>query len=292
MTGRILNIFMVILYIVSITAIVYFAVEGKDYYFLSLKERPHAEQHTDLKPGGLWGHGFGVVGTAMILLLFLYSLRKRNAFGLRFGKIRTWLNVHIFFGIIGPLLITLHTAGKLNGLVSVSYFSMLAVMSSGIIGRYIFIQIPRDEEGHALALSSIDDRYDSLNKMLLKSYDIPEDFINQIITKNQPDFDANRKGLSTLIFLLFDDIKRPFRFRKIKRSIKNNHPEFPPNAVYQIMILAKKKSLLHRRKIFLNAITGIFHLWHVVHKPFAWIMIIIMLVHVSITVLMGYKWVL
>ncbi|MFH2048653.1 MAG: hypothetical protein ABIJ12_04320 [bacterium] len=291
MSGRIFNTFIIILYIVSITAITYFAINGRDYYLLSLKERPHAEQHAELKPGGLWGHGFGVVGTAMILLLFLYSLRKRNALRLRFGKIRYWLNVHIFFGIVGPLLITLHTAGKLNGLVSVSYFSMLAVMFSGIIGRYIFIQIPRNEEGHVLALSSIDDQYNRLNKMLLKSYDIPEAFINQIIKKSQPRFNTNKRGLSTLIFLIIDDIKRPFRFRKIRRSIKINHPEFPPKAIYQIMNLTMKKSLLHRRKIFLNAVTGIFHLWHVVHKPFAWIMIIIMLVHVSITVLMGYKWV-
>ncbi len=37
---------------------------------------------------------------------------SRHALGLRFGKIRNWLNIHIFFGIMGPIFVTLHTAFK------------------------------------------------------------------------------------------------------------------------------------------------------------------------------------
>ncbi len=291
MKNKSFNIFITLLYLASIVAIIYFAYEGLDYYLSDLKDRPHNPQHRDLKPGGLWGHGFGIIGSSFVILLFLYSARKRFLFGLRFGNIRKWLNIHIFFGIIGPLLITLHTAGKLHGLVSVSYFSMLAVMFSGILGRYIYIQIPRDEEGHELALGAVEEKNLELSNLLVKEFDVPIDVMEKVNQMTEVNFHDEKNRLSAMFQIMIDDIKRPFRFWKLKSFIKRTHPEFPPKAIKRIISFSKRKSLLHRRKVFLGAVTNVFHLWHVVHKPFAWIMFLIMFVHVGITVLMGYRWV-
>ena len=41
----------------------------------------------------------------------------------------------------------------------------------------------------------------------------------------------------------------------------------------------------------LESIRSVFHWWHVVHKPFAVIMLIIMVVHVIVAVSLGYRWV-
>ncbi|KAA3633150.1 MAG: hypothetical protein DWP97_09755 [Calditrichaeota bacterium] len=291
MKAKVFNSLLGLLYIAAIGAIIYLAVYGYEYYMTPIIERPHAELHTSLKPGGIFGHGYGVIGSAFILLLFLYSARKRFLLGLRFGNIRKWLNVHIFFGIIGPLLITLHTAGKLHGLVSISYFSMLAVMFSGIIGRYIYIQIPRDEEGQELALGQLDQKHEELSNMLIENYDISKKSIDRINRMIEPKFSHDSKGIFALFVIITDDIQRPFRFWKLKRYITKTYPAFPPKAIRRIMHLSKTKSLMLRRRKFLGAVTNVFHLWHVIHKPFAWIMIIIMLIHVTITVLMGYKWV-
>ena len=292
MKVRLFQKFLFLLYLGSIGAILYLAYTGLEYYLTPVIERPHTTMHTMLKPGGVWGHGYGVIGSLFILLLFLYSARKRFLLGLRFGNIRKWLNIHIFFGIVGPLLITLHTAGKLHGLVSISYYSMLAVMFSGIIGRYIYIQIPRDEEGHELALGQIDEKNLELSEMLIKNYDISPEVMSKINRMIDISFNQQTKGLSALYHIITDDMRRPFRFWKLKRFIMKNYPQFPPKAIRRIMLLSKTKTLMHRRRVLLGAVTNVFHLWHVIHKPFAWIMIIIMLIHVTITVLMGYKWVL
>lgn len=291
MSNRIFKSVLGLLYITSIGVIIYLTLVGMEYYLTPLIERPHADMHSLLKPGGYFGHGYGVIGSAFILLLFLYSIRKRAFLGLRFGNIRKWLNIHIFFGIIGPLLITLHTAGKLHGLVSISYFSMLAVMFSGILGRYIYIQIPRDKEGQELALGQIDEKHDELNKMLIVNYDIAKESMDRINRMVEPSFSHRSRGLRALLVILTDDIRRPFRFYRLKRHIKKNYPQFPPKAIKKMISLAKTKTLMRRRRFFLGAITSVFHLWHVVHKPFAWIMIAIMLIHVTITILMGYKWI-
>lgn len=81
------RILLVLLYVVAFSAILFLTYVGTDYYRLGYGVRPHDESHEMLKPGGLWGHGYGVVGSAMILLLFLYSLRKRQIFGIRFGSL-------------------------------------------------------------------------------------------------------------------------------------------------------------------------------------------------------------
>jgi len=37
--------------------------------------------------------------------------------------------------------------------------------------------------------------------------------------------------------------------------------------------------------------TRVFHLWHVVHRPFAYVMVVIMFVHIAVTVAFGYRWI-
>ena len=56
---------------------------------------------------------------------------------------------------LGPILVLFHTAFKFGGIVSISFWSMVAVFLSGIIGRFIYIQIPRTIEGRELSLSEI-----------------------------------------------------------------------------------------------------------------------------------------
>ena len=114
------------------------------------------------------------------------------------------------------------------------------------------------------------------------------DKINRIA---EPKFNPNKRGLSAFAAIIADDIGRPFRFIKLKRFISKHSPEMPSKAVHRIIRLSKSKALLNRRKIFLGAVSNIFHYWLVIHKPFAWVMIIIMLLHVTVTILMGYKWV-
>jgi len=86
-----------VLYLIGLFAVGYFLWSGWEYYSLSLIERPHSESHALLKPGGLLGHGFGIIGSSMIVLLFLYSIRKRRRFGLRYGRMSRWLDIHIWF---------------------------------------------------------------------------------------------------------------------------------------------------------------------------------------------------
>lgn len=285
------RILLVLLYVVAFSAILFLTYVGTDYYRLGYGVRPHDESHEMLKPGGLWGHGYGVVGSAMILLLFLYSLRKRQIFGIRFGSLPRWLDLHIWLGIIGPLLITLHTAGKFNGIVTISYASMVLVALSGFFGRYIYMQIPRDDRGHELSMREINTKIEGIGMLLLDDYHVPDSVLKLIDLQSGVISGQRLAGLSALRSLLVMDIMRPLRAYRLKRHIRKTFPDFPPTATTEIVRLARQKAVMSRRRAVLGSMHSLFHYWHVLHKPLAIVMIVIMFAHVVLVVLMGYKWI-
>jgi hypothetical protein len=95
----------------------------------------------------LFGHGIGILGFLLMLLTeTLYSLRKRSR-SVRWGKMSTWLQFHIFTGIVGPYMVLLHTSWKFNGLAGVTTLLTVVIVVSGFVGRYIFTRIPRTLDG-------------------------------------------------------------------------------------------------------------------------------------------------
>lgn len=107
--------------------------------FLATREIPPAYE--------LFGHGIGIIGFAMMLMTeTLYSLRKRSR-SVKWGRMSTWLQTHIFMGLVGPYMVLLHTSWKFNGLAGVTTLLTVIIVVSGFIGRYIFTRIPRTMDG-------------------------------------------------------------------------------------------------------------------------------------------------
>jgi hypothetical protein len=101
-----------------------------------------------------FGHMIGVVGFLLMLMTeTLYSLRKRSRRG-RWGSMQTWLQFHIFTGLVGPYMVLLHTSWKFNGLAGATTLLTIIIVISGFIGRYIYTRIPRSLEGIEIATSS------------------------------------------------------------------------------------------------------------------------------------------
>lgn len=70
----------------------------------------------------------------------------------RFGRLKYWLEFHIFLCTLGPIMILFHTAFKFGGIVSISFWTMVLVVIIWVIGRFIYIQILRTIEGRELTL--------------------------------------------------------------------------------------------------------------------------------------------
>ena len=108
-------------------------------FMFSTREVPRA--------GELFGHGLGIMGFVLMLMTeSLYSLRKRSR-SVRWGRMSSWLQFHIFTGLVGPYMVLLHTSWKFNGLAGVTTLFTVVIVISGFIGRYIFTRIPRTLDG-------------------------------------------------------------------------------------------------------------------------------------------------
>jgi len=95
----------------------------------------------------LFGHAIGIFGFILMLMTeVLYSLRKRTR-SASWGKMASWLQFHIFTGLVGPYMVLLHTSWKFNGLAGVTTLFTLIIVVSGFIGRYIYTRIPRTLDG-------------------------------------------------------------------------------------------------------------------------------------------------
>lgn len=91
-----------------------------------------------------WGTGYwlGITGGVMFLLIFLYPLRKKARRLRDWGSVKVWFNAHMVLGLLAPTIILFHTNFQLGARNSnIALYSMLLVVLSGLIGRYIYAQI-------------------------------------------------------------------------------------------------------------------------------------------------------
>jgi hypothetical protein len=102
------------------------------------------------------GYWLGIIGGSMMLLLFLYSLRKRVRWLASLGSLTKWFEVHMVLGIVGPILILYHsnfTLGATNS--NVTLFCMLTVVGSGLIGRYLYSRVHFGLHGRKVNLADL-----------------------------------------------------------------------------------------------------------------------------------------
>lgn len=95
-----------------------------------------------LTPERGFGYALGIIGGSLMVLLLLYSARKRWHWLRPFGAMSRWFEVHIAFGILGPVCILYHSNFSLGATNSnVALFCMLTVAGSGFIGRYLYARV-------------------------------------------------------------------------------------------------------------------------------------------------------
>jgi hypothetical protein len=91
--------------------------------------------------GGVIGHLVGIAGAVIMSLTLIYPFRKRVQ--KKRGK-KNPLNRHIYYGLIGPCLVVVHAAHKFSNLIGViTFLSMFLIVSSGIVGRFLFGRVNR-----------------------------------------------------------------------------------------------------------------------------------------------------
>ncbi len=277
-------------YVITILITLILSLYGYKYYTTPIDQRFFLSQNDLLEPNGFIGHGLGVIGSfLMIVGVAVYMIRKRIKFFYRFGYLKHWLEFHIFLCTVGPILILFHTAFKFGGIVAVSFWSMVAVVLSGVVGRFLYVQIPHSIQGQILSLHELNSQSENLSHQLKFDYKLPE----EIITKIEEISTAHRykrTGLTTSILFIIQD------YFGIKNVISHLNLELKKIGISKIerkkiVKTAKAKLTISRRIGLLHTTQKLFKYWHVVHLPFAILMFIIMVIHIAVEFVFGYRWI-
>lgn len=228
---------------------------------------------------GIW-LPLGWIGAAMMCTLMLYSVRKRAHRLSRLGPLRVWLLVHIFFGLMGPTLIVFHTTFKLNGIVATSFWAMIVTMCFGILGRYIYVQIPRSINGTELKSGDIDSMVEALDRDLGEL--LPDARLKGLMDNViAPGTDAaNINPLKALFFYISNDLSNMSRIIDLRSKLKNQY-NIPSSMRSEIVSVFKKKAALVRKRSFLKTSQALLNYWHVIHIPLALLMFLVMFVHIA-----------
>ena len=195
----------------------------------------------------------------IIVGLFGYMARKRLKIFSRLGVLKYWLELHIFLCTLGTVMVLFHTTFKFGGIISVGFWSLIIVWVSGVIGRFLYLEIPRTIEGRELSLAEIIDTKNELDRELLEKYQIN-----------------------------FNEIKNS-RFSQIRLKLIEN--QISKNDFRQVYQLIRRERVLSRKIKQLEKVRNLFKYWHFAHLPFALIMLIIMVIHVGVALFFGYKWI-
>jgi hypothetical protein len=256
---------------------------GQEYYASPLATRGYAPAHRLLRPSGPAGQMFGVVGTLLMLMPFIYMIRKRVGRGRAPGTLRVWLEIHLFCGIVGPVLVTFHTSFKFNGIISAAYWSMVLVVLSGFVGRYLYVRIPRSIRGHELTQAELDARAEDLRAELAQSVASPA-VLNRIAAFERsvvPD-------VATLSFrdLFFGEVRLGRAVRRFNAELGRAGMAASQRA--DIVRLAVERSTLLRRTAYLRRTKQLFDLWHVFHLPLVYLLLVIAAMHIGVALYLGY----
>ncbi len=282
------RIYLISLSMIVLIALVVLTNKGYSYYKTSIEERFFNPDHIILKPSGIWGHGMGILGSLfMILGVSMYMVRKRYRIFSRLGILKHWLEFHIFLCTIGPILVLFHTTFKFGGIVAISFWSMVAVFLSGIIGRFIYIQIPRTIEGRELSLNEVRGMKSDISETLNNAIQLDAESQKVIADSIKVNVELYHSNFFVRAFRKYLDDRKSLR--KVKSVLKKNILEKSQRK--ELVKLVKNEISLNRRIERLTLMQNMFKYWHVAHLPFALVMLVIMVIHVGVTIVFGYRWI-
>ncbi len=267
-----------------VSAWILIGLDGWHYYSTPIRVRGYHPLHALLRPSGAIGRVLGIVGAILMLVPFGYMLLKRSRRLRGIGSLKTWLEIHIFCGIVGPVLVTYHTAFKFNGLVSVAYWSMMIVAFSGFVGRYLYVRIPRTIRGVEVSEGELSERAGDLKESL--AWLIPPSLMDRF---EQFERESERHGVArpTVTGYFFGGWQLQRRLTKLRSELLTAD-DGATKALSEAIDLVTERAYLTRRLAYLRTTKKLFDLWHVFHLPLVYVMFVIVTAHVAVAVYMGY----
>lgn len=276
--SRRLHLLLFILFVSGSGALLF---RGWEFYRLSVGERVDHVDFRTLGPGSNLGHGYGIAGTALILTNLLYLVRRRFA-RLSVGSLRAWLDVHVFTGLFGGMLVLFHSAFQVrSGVAMVTVGSLLVVIFTGLLGRYLFSLSPKPNLGRLqLMLSALNAIGPGMGQIL-----------EQRVAMISPTAPPARASLLHVLGRL-PSWQRELRQRRavIRQTVAQYAQYFGP----EVQLMAKpiaECAQIYSAEVRAAAAGAMLKSWRGVHRFAALLMVLLVTMHISVAWYYGFVWI-
>ncbi len=237
------------------------------------------------------GYALGIVGSLLILTLLLYPLRKRIRVLKFLGPVKNWFRMHMLLGVIGPVTVLYHsnfTLGSVNS--SAALVSMLLVAASGLVGRFLYAKIHHGLYGRKANLKEL---LASVKLSMAETGGAAQfvpNLMKEIAAYDRQVLQPPKGVLQAMVL----PMKLAFRTRRGYRDIVNFVDEQLEEQACVSPAVAQHRDRLHkacaafvkehllrvRRVATFAAYDRLFSLWHKVHLPFFYLLLVTAIVHV------------
>ena len=224
--------------------------------------------HNLISPEFGIGYWLGIVGGSMMALLLMYPLRKRFRFLGLLGQTKYWFRLHMIFGLLGPLL----------------------VAGSGIIGRHFYAGIHRGLYGRKTSLRELQkDLADAIEKSHGLARIMPRLVarLDALTTDLQDDAVRHTIGIRR-------SLKWTFTHSFVRLSLLwTANRELRVAAIASPVIARDRKRIRRAAAHYIREFTELsgrvaqfslyermFALWHILHMPTFFLMVLSAVVHV------------
>jgi len=285
------------LYVLAILTNLAIFFYGFDYYKLAAVDRPFSPKHHMLRPSGPIGLYLGFMGVALFIGIFLYPIRKHWTWLGQIGSTRHWLDIHVLMGLTAPFIIAFHSTLKFKGIAGMAFWIMFAVSASGVVGRYLYAQIPRKLTTAELSMKELQELQENLSQQLAAQRFLPEADLRALLKMPNAESVKRLPIIIALPYMMILDILRAFGVVRLRRhaltfgeSVKTlgGFLRTQNRELEKAIDAAAEEAALLKRLLFLSRSQKVFHLWHVVHKPFSYAFAVLSLLHIGLQFFLGY----
>jgi len=222
----------------------------------------------------LFGHSIGIIGFIMMLMTeTLYTLRKRSR-SARWGRMQSWLQFHIFTGLVGPYMVLLHTSWKFNGLAGAVMLMTVIIVASGFLGRYIYTSVPRTVDGIEVEANELEQQIRAIDGELQK-WLVGQPQLYQSISKSIAVTPVS-SGSRLVFGRAFEEWNARLKWWRLSSRIDKNarlHAK-------QLNELLKRERNLRRQLSSIALTRRLLGLWHAIHIPVGMVLFTAAFIHI------------
>lgn len=241
------------------------------YMFSQLSAEAEAQglvadlQDVVFRPGDQLSTYCGLVGTGLMIIAAIYPIFRRIKLFRWMASNTMWFDFHLMAGTVGPMFIALHSVLRLDSWVSAAFWSMVIVVVSGFLGRYLYTQVPELSSGVELEELDHERAFQRYRPVLT----VPMAEIDRELAEQRAK--AQRVAMSpsvlrALWWLIFQDVGRIPRTMARKSRLAQLQVDRPTRN--ELARRAARMIVIARRQVVAPKAQLLLHSWKKVHVPF------------------------